>query len=105
MFSQDALSGPEDVLKLVFLHVNQDAHMTREFNWIVDGDGIVFYDVWILRSLVGNTFYKVPPDVQGPTVDISSGMIRVVDGGSRRFGPQARELFENFHCCLLACYH
>ena len=84
MFS---LRCPEDVLELVFLQVNQDAHMTFEFNWIVDWDGIV-YEIWILRSLVGNTFYEVPPDVQGPTVDISSGMIRVVDG--RRFGPQAR---------------
>lgn len=60
IFINDVALCPEDILELVFQHVNQGAHMTCAFDWIVDGTQ--FYDVWVSRSLVGNTFFEIPHD-------------------------------------------
>jgi alpha-1,3-mannosyltransferase len=60
IFINDVALCPEDILELVFQHVNQDAHMTCAFDWI--SDGTLFYDVWVSRSLIGNTFFEIPHD-------------------------------------------
>ncbi|KAJ5894955.1 hypothetical protein N7495_006646 [Penicillium taxi] len=60
IFINDIALCPEDILELVFQHVNQEAHMTCAFDWIFNGT--LFYDSWVSRSLVGNTFFEVPHD-------------------------------------------
>ncbi|KAJ5089912.1 hypothetical protein N7532_008596 [Penicillium argentinense] len=60
IFINDIALCPEDILELVFQHVGQDAHMTCSFDWIYNGS--LFYDVWVSRSLVGDTFFEIPHD-------------------------------------------
>ncbi|KAJ5595137.1 uncharacterized protein N7459_001345 [Penicillium hispanicum] len=60
IFINDIALCPEDILELVLQHVSQDAHMTCAFDWIFNGT--LFYDVWVSRSLVGNTFFEIPHD-------------------------------------------
>lgn len=60
IFLDDIAMCPEDILELVFQHVNQGAQMTCAFDWIFNGT--VFRDVWESRSLAGNTFFQIPPD-------------------------------------------
>ncbi|KAJ6095362.1 hypothetical protein N7486_006108 [Penicillium sp. IBT 16267x] len=60
IFLDDIAMCPEDILELVFQHVNQKAQMTCAFDWIFKGT--VFHDVWESRSLAGNTFFEIPPD-------------------------------------------
>ncbi|KAJ5758917.1 hypothetical protein N7520_006073 [Penicillium odoratum] len=57
IFLDNVVVCPEDILELVFQHVNQGAQMTCAFDWILDGS--VFYDVWESRSLTGNTFFEI----------------------------------------------
>ncbi|KAJ5622589.1 hypothetical protein N7528_005821 [Penicillium herquei] len=60
IFLDDIAVCPEDILELVFQHVNQGAQMTCAFDWVLNGT--VFHDVWESRSLAGNTFFEVPHD-------------------------------------------
>ncbi|KAJ5825692.1 hypothetical protein N7474_002830 [Penicillium riverlandense] len=60
IFINDIAMCPEDILELVYQHVNQDSHMTCAFDWIFNGTS--FYDVWVSRSLVGNLFFEIPHD-------------------------------------------
>lgn len=60
IFLDDIAMCPEDILELLFQHVNQGAHMTCGFDWIFNGT--VFHDVRESRSLAGNTFFEIPPD-------------------------------------------
>ena len=60
IFINDVALWPEDILELVFQHVHQHAHMTCAFDWI--SDGTLFYDVWVSRSLIGNTAFEIPHD-------------------------------------------
>lgn len=60
IFVNDIALCPEDILELVFQHVNQGAHMSCGFDWIFNGT--LFYDVWVSRSLVGDTFFEIPHD-------------------------------------------
>lgn len=60
IFVNDIALCPEDILELVFQHINQGAHMTCGFDWIFNGT--LFYDVWVSRSLVGDTFFEIPHD-------------------------------------------
>ncbi|CAL5868689.1 uncharacterized protein PFLUO_LOCUS2916 [Penicillium psychrofluorescens] len=60
IFLNDIALCPEDILELVYQHVNQDSHMTCAFDWIFNGTK--FYDSWVSRSLAGNSFFEVPHD-------------------------------------------
>lgn len=60
VFINDIAICPEDILELVHQHVSQGAHMTCAFDWIFFGD--TFYDVWVSRSMSGNTFFNIPQD-------------------------------------------
>jgi alpha-1,3-mannosyltransferase len=60
IFINDIAMCPEDILELVYQHVNQDSHMTCAFDWIFNGT--LFYDVWVSRSLAGNLFFEIPHD-------------------------------------------
>lgn len=60
IFINDIALCPEDILELIFQHVNQGANMTCAFDWIFNGT--LFYDVWVSRSLVGDTFFEIPHD-------------------------------------------
>ena len=60
IFVNDIALCPEDILELILQHVRQEAHMTCAFDWIFNGT--LFYDVWVSRSLVGNTFFEIPHD-------------------------------------------
>ncbi|KAJ5612574.1 hypothetical protein N7510_005768 [Penicillium lagena] len=60
IFLNDIALCPEDILELVYQHVNQDSHMTCAFDWIFNGT--TFYDAWVSRSLAGNLFFEIPQD-------------------------------------------
>lgn len=60
VFLDDIVMCPEDILELVFQHVNQQAQMTCAFDWVFNGT--VFHDVWQSRSLAGSSFFEIPPD-------------------------------------------
>ena len=60
IFLDDIALCPEDILELVFQHVNQGAHMSCAFDWVFNGT--VFHDIWDSRSLGGNTFFEIPHD-------------------------------------------
>jgi len=67
-FSNDVASCPDDILELLYQHRYQGAAMTCAFDWICDG--ACFYDVWVSRSMVGNTFFEIPSDVSWAYHDI-----------------------------------
>ncbi|KAJ5924202.1 hypothetical protein N7466_008389 [Penicillium verhagenii] len=60
IFLDNIVLCPEDILELVFQHINQGAQMTCAFDWAFNGT--VFFDVWESRSLAGNTFFEIQPD-------------------------------------------
>ena len=61
MFINDVALCPDDILELLIQHVHQNASMTCAMDWVYGGD--VFYDVWVSRSMSGNTFFEISQDV------------------------------------------
>ncbi|KAJ5661984.1 uncharacterized protein N7477_009600 [Penicillium maclennaniae] len=51
---------PEDILELIFQHVNQGASMACPFVWTENGTQ--FGDLLVSRSLAGDTFFEIPHD-------------------------------------------
>ncbi|KAJ4296266.1 hypothetical protein N0V90_006311 [Kalmusia sp. IMI 367209] len=60
IFSNDVYLCPEDILELAHQQVFQGAHMTCGMDWANSSypDAPRFYDIWIGRSMTGDTFYK-----------------------------------------------
>lgn len=61
LFINDVALCPDDILELLIQHVHQNASMTCAMDWVYGGD--VFYDVWVSRSMSGNTFFEIAQDV------------------------------------------
>ncbi|PKS08393.1 hypothetical protein jhhlp_005337 [Lomentospora prolificans] len=62
IFLNDVSLCPEDILELVYQKQILDADMTCGFDWTYVGQDPTFYDVWIARTLAGDSFFEIPPD-------------------------------------------
>lgn len=62
IYLNDILVCPDDILELVYQHRLQEAVQTCSMDWAERGKN--FYDVYVSRSMTGNTFWEVVP--QGP---------------------------------------
>ena len=60
IFLNDVAICPHDILELVLQHQEQHAHMTCGMDW--SGEGEIFYDIYVARSLVGETFWQIAQD-------------------------------------------
>ncbi|KAI9717189.1 MAG: hypothetical protein M1812_004937 [Candelaria pacifica] len=60
IFLNDVGICPHDILELLYQHSTQHAHMTCGMDWVGTGDS--FYDIYIARSLVGETFFQIAQD-------------------------------------------
>lgn len=91
IFVNDIALCPDDILELVFQHVNQEAHMTCAFDWIFNGT--LFYDVWVSRSLVGDTFFEIPHDASWK---YSNDLFWSDPDGKKRY--EAKKPFQVYSC-------
>ncbi|EFQ89189.1 hypothetical protein P3342_010335 [Pyrenophora teres f. teres] len=62
IFSNDIALCMEDMLELIHQRVFQGADQTCAMDWAYVFEEPTFYDVWIARTMTGNTFFHIPPD-------------------------------------------
>ncbi|KAK8020055.1 Alpha-1-3-mannosyltransferase CMT1 [Apiospora arundinis] len=62
VFLNDVSPCPEDLLELVHQRRLQSADMTCAMDWTYVGKDPTFYDVWVARTLRGDSFFQIPPD-------------------------------------------
>jgi alpha-1,3-mannosyltransferase len=62
VFLNDVSICLEDILELIHQRVLQNADVTCAMDWTYVGQDPTFYDVWIARSLSGDSFFLIPPD-------------------------------------------
>ncbi|KAI9724926.1 MAG: hypothetical protein M1812_000202 [Candelaria pacifica] len=60
VFLNDVGVCPHDILELLYQHTIQQAYMTCGMDWL--GEGESFYDIFVARSLVGETFFQIAQD-------------------------------------------
>ncbi|RDW70350.1 hypothetical protein BP5796_08747 [Coleophoma crateriformis] len=61
-FLNDVAICMEDILELMHQRVYQNADMTCAMDWVHVAEPPTFYDVWIARSITGDSFFEIPPD-------------------------------------------
>jgi alpha-1,3-mannosyltransferase len=57
IFLNDVGACPDDILELILQQRHQTADMVCGFDWNFRAGDYQFYDVWIARSMVGDTFF------------------------------------------------
>ncbi|KAH8123932.1 hypothetical protein ACSS6W_010518 [Trichoderma asperelloides] len=62
IFLNDVSACPEDILELVHQKRALGADMTCAMDWTYAGEHPTFYDVWIGRTINGDSFFEIPPD-------------------------------------------
>ncbi|KAK8055078.1 hypothetical protein PG993_000305 [Apiospora rasikravindrae] len=62
VFVNDVAPCPDDLLELVHQRRLQSADMTCAMDWTYAGKDPTFYDVWVARTLTGDSFFQIPPD-------------------------------------------
>ncbi|KAK8088415.1 hypothetical protein PG997_003376, partial [Apiospora hydei] len=62
VFVNDVAPCPDDLLELVHQRRLQSADMTCAMDWTYAGQDPTFYDVWVARTLTGDSFFQIPPD-------------------------------------------
>ena len=62
IFLNDVAICPEDILELVHQRQRIGADMTCGFDWTYVGEHPTFYDVWVARTITGDSFFEIPPD-------------------------------------------
>jgi alpha-1,3-mannosyltransferase len=60
VFLNDVAACVEDILELLHQRVQLEADMTCAFDWTYNGNISTFYDVWIARTMAGDTFFDIP---------------------------------------------
>jgi alpha-1,3-mannosyltransferase len=60
IFLNDVAACPEDILELTLQRQTLGADMTCGMDWFSGGDEPTFYDVWISRSINGDSFFQIP---------------------------------------------
>lgn len=62
IFLNDVSACSEDTLELVHQKKVLGADMTCAMDWTYVGEHPTFYDVWIARTIHGDSFFEIPPD-------------------------------------------
>lgn len=62
VFLNDVAACMEDILELAYQRVNLAADMTCAMDWTYVGPNPTFYDVWIARTMSGESFFNIPAD-------------------------------------------
>lgn len=62
IFLNDVAACMEDILELAYQRVHLEADMTCAMDWTYAGRDPTFYDVWISRTISGETFFNIPED-------------------------------------------
>ncbi|KAK0642994.1 family 69 glycosyltransferase [Cercophora newfieldiana] len=62
IFLNDVAICPEDILELVHQRIALNATMTCAMDWTYAGENPTFYDVWVARTLAGDSFFEIPSD-------------------------------------------
>jgi len=62
IYLNDVVICPEDILELLYQQVHLQADMTCAMDWTYAGKDPTFYDVWIARTITGDSFFEIPPD-------------------------------------------
>lgn len=60
IFLNDIAPCPDDIYETIYQHELQDAVQTCAMDWIEHGQW--FYDVWVSRTMTGDTFFEIPQD-------------------------------------------
>lgn len=61
LFVNDVAACAEDLLELAFQQRKLNADMTCAMDWASDDPIPTFYDVWVSRTIAGDSFFDVPP--------------------------------------------
>ncbi|KAH8811171.1 alpha-mannosyltransferase [Xylogone sp. PMI_703] len=62
IFINDVAICMEDILELIHQRIFQKADMTCAMDWSDIEPAPIFYDIWIARTINGDTFWEIPPD-------------------------------------------
>ncbi|KAL1868870.1 hypothetical protein VTK73DRAFT_3450 [Phialemonium thermophilum] len=62
LFINDVVPCVEDLLELLLQLRVLDADMTCAMDWTFIGEEPAFYDVWVSRTITGDSFFEVPND-------------------------------------------
>ncbi|KAF6844814.1 alpha-mannosyltransferase cmt1 [Colletotrichum musicola] len=62
LFLNDVAICLEDILELAHQRLYLSADVTCAFDWTYVGADPTFYDVWISRTIAGDSFFEIPPD-------------------------------------------
>ncbi|KAJ4257360.1 hypothetical protein NW762_008479 [Fusarium torreyae] len=62
LFINDVAACPDDLLELALQRRNLNADMTCAMDFTYAGPDPTFYDVWVARTLAGDTFFPIPED-------------------------------------------
>lgn len=62
LFINDVAACAEDLLELALARRRLDADMTCAMDWTYVGRDPTFYDVWVARTIAGDSFFEIPPD-------------------------------------------
>ncbi|KAH8660438.1 cryptococcal mannosyltransferase 1-domain-containing protein [Xylariales sp. PMI_506] len=62
VFLNDVAICMEDILELIHQRTFQAADMTCAMDWTYVGENPTFYDVWVARTLTGDSFFRIPAD-------------------------------------------
>ncbi|KAF0315476.1 alpha-1,3-mannosyltransferase CMT1 [Colletotrichum asianum] len=62
LFLNDVAICAEDILELAHQRRRLGADMTCAMDWTYVGNDPTFYDVWISRTIAGDSFFEIPPD-------------------------------------------
>lgn len=62
IFLNDISMCMEDVLELIHQKFYQEADMTCAMDWTYAGNDPTFYDIWIARTMTGETFFEIGSD-------------------------------------------
>ncbi|KAL7946419.1 glycosyltransferase family 69 protein [Trichoderma barbatum] len=62
IFLNDVSACAEDILELAHQRRALGADMTCAMDWTYAGEHPTFYDVWIARTINGDSFFEIPPD-------------------------------------------
>ncbi|UNI22182.1 hypothetical protein JDV02_008093 [Purpureocillium takamizusanense] len=62
IFVNDVVLCPDDILELVLQRGRLNATMTCAMDWTYVGHDPTFYDVWVARTIQGDSFFDIPAD-------------------------------------------
>ncbi|TFB00763.1 Alpha-1,3-mannosyltransferase CMT1 [Trichoderma ghanense] len=93
IFLNDVAACAEDILELVHQKRALGADMTCAMNWTYVGEHPTFYDVWIARTINGDSFFEIPSD---GSWDSAWNLFWNADETRNRFA--SRRPFQVFSC-------